>query len=1333
VKLLSWRVLRGCWQLSVLLLLLLTVYLTAGRLLMPQLSTQAAAIEAQLSQLASVPVTLSNIEGSWFRFSPSLVITDLHIGSPTLAGPQHRIGRVELALDVVASLLAQQPVIARVSVADMVLTLQEQADGRWGLAGLPVQRGNYTDTILDFLLTTNELTVKEASLLLQRRDGQQIQLNSLILGLQNRGVRHNAQLQVLVGTQVVPAQLVLQLRGDPRRTFQASAWMDSGQLDWLPLLGSVLPTQWQWQQVQGRGRLWLAADSNGLQDFSVELSEVNIDAQQVDSPHLIALHNGSVQFNARPVFGEPTLSPDWQLRVQQLVFEWQQTAWAVGNLQVGLRQAPTQVLSLQADSLDLAMLTQVVGAAVPMPPAAQTALQTLNAQGLLRNVQLETSLDGSYPQGFRLRSNLDNVAVAAWQQAPAASGLKGYVEATAQAGFAEVDTQDLSFQLPQLFDTAWHYDKVNTRVSWEANADEVKVRSSILEVANSELAGRLSFDIHNTRNADGLWFNELSLQIGMRHMQVSAAPAYLPRLPRLQTTMNWLRAALQGGELGESGFLLHSISGLAAAGDTAEVASWYRVQNGLLKFLPDWPPLTGLNAAVVQRNNDIDIIASSGTLAGIALDTATARIRPAAGGRQLLSVGTTATTTTAIGIDFLRTTPVHATVGNFIDNWQARGEIAVQVGVGLDLQQAVPVPYVKVVTDTDNSRLDLTDYDLQLSNIVGQIRYSSAAGLEAAGLRARLFDYPLLADISTQAAGTPMQTISVTGNSKASVPLLQQWSGQPVFVRELLNYMQGEVAYRATLTVAPGSTSESKQTRLLIESDLVGLSSGLPLPLAKATDQSAPLALELGFDNAQETLDIRYRDWLTGSLLLDEAGIERGQLSVGERNRTFNVRQTDTNAAGVLVSGDLESFDVMAWDDIARDLNRAGGEGRAVADYLRLIDVNVGELILPGLTLNQANVVVTHAATTWQISAHNDFLAGTLLLPDDNLTPWQFALDYLRFPPWPVLDPTVEALPESVDPLADVDPTQLPAFDFKTAELSFGEQNLGAVSLEFRPDARGASITNFHLESPDSKITDSAGTGGATLDWQYSAGINRSSFSGLFAAGNLAKVLPAWGHAANVVSEVARFDSSLQWPGSPLYFAVKRASGTVNMDIDNGRFIDIDSGSTRLFGALNFDALVRRLQLDFSDIFAKGYSFDSIDGLLTLNDGVVTTVSTPLTIDGPASDLSIRGEINLRDETIAADMEVQIPLGENLSMVAGLLGAWPIAVSTYLASKIFANQVDEFTTVIYRLEGPWDQPTAGFEPPDAATATTPDAATSSAATPATPPVARPVTPAATAQ
>ncbi|MES2605546.1 MAG: YhdP family protein [Pseudomonadota bacterium] len=1314
MKPLPLRVLRRFKHIGLLLLLLFTAYMTAGRLLMPLVSTRSESVEARLTQMIGAPVTLADIKGSWFRFSPSIVITDLRIGNTP---QQHSIERVELSLDMKASLLARRAVVDRIRVANINFTLQEQSDGRWGLAGVPSRGGNYLDPVLDFLLQTNELSVNEGVVVLQRQSGQPIVIGSVIVGIQNRGTDHDAQVQLRINDQASPAHLVIQLDGDPRSIFLATAWLDTGQMDWLTLLQPQLPVSWQWRQLQGGGRFWVSLDSNGLQNFAAELSDLDIDAARVDSPQVLALQNGSVQLAARPVYRDATQPADWNVRAQNLAFDWQNTPWEVEKLQLALTQvteAPpsaaepaaatlNKTLLLQADALDVAMLNQVLTTAVPMPAQALSALQTLQPQGRLTNVQLESSTTGTYPQGFRLRSNLDNVAVAAWQQAPSASGLVGYVEATAQGGFAEVDSRDLTLQLPLLFGAPWHFDKVNTRVDWQASRDDVKVHSSIIDVANADLAGRVSFAIHNTRNAEGLWFNELSLQIGMDRLQVSAAPTLLPTIPRLQGTMDWLRTALLGGELGESAFLMHSLSGRAAPENATTVASWYRVKNGALQFLPDWPRLTDLEATVVQRNNSLDIAATRGTLAGIAVDSAMARIRSTENDRQLLSLSATATTDTAVGLDFLRNTPVHATLGSFLDNWQAAGTLALNVGVGVDLRQPDQKPYVNVVTTTTDSRLDLTDFDLQLGDIAGEIRYSSDSGLEADGLAARLFDYPLQATITTEAAGTPAQTVKIAGDGRASVVALQQWSGQPVFVRELFNYMQGEVDYHGQLTVAPAASGVGSRTNLLIESDLIGLTSSLPAPLIKAADESAPFAVELGFENDIDTMDLRYSDFLTGSLLLDAAGIQRGQVSIGDRNRNFTVRQSDANAAGVLVSGDMDRFDVPAWEDIARELNKAGGEGRAVADYLRLVDVNVGELVLPGLTLENANVVVRHAEAAWQIDARNDFLAGKLAMPDDAAKPWQIALDYLRFPPRPVLDTTVAVPPEEVDPLADTDPTELPAFDFKTAELSFGDQSLGAISLQYRPHARGASITNFNLQSPDSTITDTTRTTGAAVDWEYLNGVHRTRFTGLFAAGDLAKVLPAWGHDANVISREARFDSDLNWPGSPLFFSLERASGTINMDIDDGRFVDIESGSTRLLGALNFDALVRRLQLDFSDIFSKGYSFDSIDGFLTLTDGIVTT-TTPLTIDGPSSDLSIEGEINLRDETIAADMQVQIPLGANVSMVAGLLGAWPIAVSAYLASKIFQNQVEDFTTVVYRLEGPWAQPTAGFEPPEDAVA-----------------------------
>ncbi|MEX2365396.1 MAG: AsmA-like C-terminal region-containing protein, partial [Pseudohongiellaceae bacterium] len=182
-------------------------------------------------------------------------------------------------------------------------------------------------------------------------------------------------------------------------------------------------------------------------------------------------------------------------------------------------------------------------------------------------------------------------------------------------------------------------------------------------------------------------------------------------------------------------------------------------------------------------------------------------------------------------------------------------------------------------------------------------------------------------------------------------------------------------------------------------------------------------------------------------------------------------------------------------------------------------------------------------------------------------------------------------------------------------------------------------------------------------------------------------------------SRSASFSGNLFWEGSPAAFSFVGSSGRVEVDIDNGRFVDIDSGSSRLLGAFSFDAIVRRLQLDFSDLFGRGLTFDNIDGGLMFDQGTVST-DERIVIEGPSSRISLTGQIDLALETIQADMLVTLPLSQNITVLAGILGAWPLAVSTYVACKIFQDQVDDFATVVYRLEGPWANPEAGFEPPD---------------------------------
>ncbi|WP_315982724.1 YhdP family protein [Aliamphritea spongicola] len=93
----------------------------------------------------------------------------------------------------------------------------------------------------------------------------------------------------------------------------------------------------------------------------------------------------------------------------------------------------------------------------------------------------------------------------------------------------------------------------------------------------------------------------------------------------------------------------------------------------------------------------------------------------------------------------------------------------------------------------------------------------------------------------------------------------------------------------------------------------------------------------------------------------------------------------------------------------------------------------------------------------------------------------------------------------------------------------------------------------------------------------------------------------------------------------------------------------------RIFGILNLNTIGRRLRLDFKDLFAKGVSFDVLKGRYRIENGIASSVE-PLTLDGPSADVELKGDIDLVTETLNTEMQVTLPVTDNLPIAAALLG-----------------------------------------------------------------------------
>lgn len=1278
-----------CNMLVLIVLVVLATYLSAGRLLMSLASTQKDWLQTNLAATLGLDISVGEVEGAWFGFSPILRLYELEIIQDQTPDIIHSLQELDITLDIPRSLFQREFIIDRIIIDEMSLLLVEDETGTWNLSGFAASENSDIEPLLDILFNISRLQLSESQLVLLAANGTRAELNNIYLDIQNRNADHQAQLQFRLNNQDSPVQMSVRLDGDPLGIYSASAYLDFDNLDLQSILEDASSEQMDLLALNSSGQLWTEFDNQSLKQIQASVRELNFSASFPESNQVIQISSGSAELTAiQPI------NDEWSLWAQNLEFDFFNRPWESGDFFIGLNmQNQDAELDIYGESLDLSIVSDMLES-INLSDRLRQILADLEPQGSLRNLHLQTDFSGSYPGAFDLHANLEDVAVGAWAQAPSGSGINGYVQATQNTGFVELDSDDFTIHLPLIFTDSWHYDYINSRVSWSVD-ETIRVHSEVIDIQNEALHGRVQFELNNKPNAEGGWDSDLTLLVGVLDFDASYKSLYLPSLNNIKGTMDWLDTAILAGNISNSGFLFRGKTTNLQSANQRNVQTYYRVEDASLRFLNDWPILENINALVKVDNTSVDVSSYSAEIASIELDASTAEIRPITGATGAwLSVNTQATTTGNTGLDFLRDSPTRTTVGSYLDGWLLDGNVDLDVRLGIPLNNPNLENDINVTALTKDNTLYIPEYDLNFSGIRGPLNYSSSTGLQANGLSANLFDFPVASRISTTDEG-----ISVASNGRVSNTALQAWSLQPEFINTALDFSDGSFSYTTELIIYNQEQNDGILTELSISSDLLGLSVDLPQPFDKGIDEPAPLQLVLSFAEGLDNVSVNFRDQVRAELNLIDSELYGGEVNFGSRNQEFSIRQLNEES-GLLVSGEISDFNYQEWQDVA--LRFASEEGQTASELVRMVDVRIGNLNAFGVDLPAVETVLTRQGPAWDLYLENEILQGDFLFPDAAVDPYDVQLSYLRLPKDEEEEGSIEEgleAEEEIDPFADINPTELPAINFQTEEFSLGDGNLGAWSFELRSNTRGATISNLTMLSADAAITDFSRESGATLDWDYSDGIHSSHFNGVFGTGDLAEVLPNFGYPALVQSESSSFVSNIDWPGSPAAFSMKKISGQIDLEMRNGRFVEIQPGSSRLLGAFNFDALVRRLQLDFSDLYGQGLAYDTIEGILNFDDGSVVTEEN-LLIRGPSSTINVDGELNLIDETIAADVLVNLPLGQNVSVVAGILGAWPIALTTYVASRIFSDQLESFTTVLYRLEGPWDDPQAGFEEDD---------------------------------
>jgi len=213
-------------------------------------------------------------------------------------------------------------------------------------------------------------------------------------------------------------------------------------------------------------------------------------------------------------------------------------------------------------------------------------------------------------------------------------------------------------------------------------------------------------------------------------------------------------------------------------------------------------------------------------------------------------------------------------------------------------------------------------------------------------------------------------------------------------------------------------------------------------------------------------------------------------------------------------------------------------------------------------------------------------------------------------------------------------------------------------------------------------------------NWRPDRGKQLSSVDVEISEGEMDRLMELFGYQQNIDGGNLSGSLRIAWPGPPWAFAPPLMEGKVKVRITDGQLLDVDPGAAgRMLGLLSLNSLPRRLSLDFSDIFDKGFSFDEISGSFVIDDGNAYT--NDLLVDGPAAKIEISGRIGLIDQDYDELVTVVPSVKTGLPLAGTLAGGPAVGAVLLLAETLLQDRLGPLNRIAkqqYSVTGPWEDP-----------------------------------------
>ena len=938
--------------------------------LLPDIERYHDRITASLASAIGNPVTIGKIQADWQGLRPHLNFTDVRI-----LDEQRQPALVLQSIDgsvAWMSLFSAELRLASLEIDKPELLIRRDAQGKFFIGGVLLSKSGDNHNLADWILHQSNMVMRNALIVWidEQRNAPPLVLRQVNLRMDNLFTQHIFALRG-----IPPAELAtpLDMRGefygdsfDNLATWHGQLFAQLDYTDvtaWRPWLD--LPSAFS----RGRGalRCWLGIKEGRVAQVTADMDLRDMVTKLADDvPELVlpALRGRAAWQEISGGFEVSTRKLTMRL---QNGIEFPPTDFYFRTVNASNKQYPDSPIAsapianrqfanglLRANLLQLESLASLAKF-LPMEADLRTRLDVYAPRGKVTNLEAQWQSSPDKSASYKVKGHFENLAVNQVDKAPGFSGLSLDVDGSEASGKLSINSHRLTVDVPGIMREPLSFASLTGQAGWQREHGELSITVDNITVANADLAGKLYGAYHTLADTKGV----LDLNINLTHADIRRAARYTPLVALNKAGNDWLNGALLAGH--SEDFHLRIKGNLSdfpldGSKDTLlEIGG--HAQDAVLEFDKHWPRIENISGELLIRGNKLEVKSSSATMSDTRVQNTTVTLPNMLSTDLMLEIKGEAVAPSNSFLEFIQNSPVRGYTGGFTDGIRASGN------AHLDLSARVPLLGNKPVQVSGTVKVQDSDIDLGegiplLRNTRGTLQFTES-GMQASDVSAEILGGTASINVQTTADGAVHAGIK----GRTNVDVLRKVQSHP-----LLNYLHGSAAWDADINVV------KKSAQIIINSNLQGLSSSLPQPFSKRTDEIMKLHVEKNpllimpkravtgkacpapcppaqnsFVEGQDVLSAQLGKLLSARLMRrNENGvmvIKRGVINFGGNSGTQDksvepkkvqelpsgkegapaeLMAGNSNKAGVWVVGNVPLVSIQGWEGLTGGAEKAG-------------------------------------------------------------------------------------------------------------------------------------------------------------------------------------------------------------------------------------------------------------------------------------------------------------------------------------------------------------------------------------------------------------------------